>query len=274
MLNKRIFVGLIIACALLTPLALAGNNGVPVFLDANLSVSGDVPKGYPVTITGTSNGTTLPIAIWVFGNDFGSWYDAQPDKNGNFALVLYNQMTDIYPVGKYRVIVQHPGENGQYDVYLIKGKANIRSDNHAVPINHLILPYGMSAFRGDDAVWALKDALSKTDDLSKELTFTFITPTTTPTATPTPNQTAVPTTTVTTTVTTATTKAPTPTPAPTTTEPSVEPKVTVTAVATNDINERFAAIDKKFESQEERLDQQEGILESILAFLKSIFNWE
>ncbi|MDD5061102.1 MAG: hypothetical protein PHN44_02330 [Candidatus Marinimicrobia bacterium] len=255
-------------------------------LDATIAAS-TVVTGEPVTVTGVSTGSPSRIVIWIIGNHYSNSFSVTPTYEGQFTWDSSKYITDKLKDDMYTVIAHAPGNDGKFNVHLI-GSDLYLDDAKVVRF---------SSLRGDDAKGVLLDTLSSTgsDDLYRELSFTFVdptpTPTPTPTATVTPTPTATetptPTPTVTATVTPTPTATETPTPTPTTTvQPTDEPTPEIVpledssepdnspVVSTEDLNEKISGLESRVDQQQAQIEQQQGIIDQIINFLKSIFNWE
>jgi len=312
---KTILVGLIIACALFFPFVSGENETImnetivttipttiptqeiPQFtiptMTANLA-SSTIIRGDPITISGTTTGNLSRIAVWVIGDYQGNRFETTPTPDGRFTLILENAMTNNYPDGTYFVIVQHPGNNGEFDTALDNSKGYTRNGQTKKYVMNFNIPYTTGSLRGEDAEWTIMNSIGSGDDLSQEFTLSITTPTKAPT--PTPTASPAPTT-----VTVTQTPAPTATPLPTTivtTLPTPEPIETLTATPTESptiktteapevqekpmveptesrsVDQKLDEINQKVENQQVQIDNQQNLLDQIMAFLKSIFNWK
>lgn len=320
---KTILVGLIIACALLSPFVSAENETIssnetlvttipttipttvatpiptpepPHFITptmtANLA-SSTIIRGDPITISGTTTGNLSRIAVWILGNNQGNRFETSPNTDGRFTLTLENAMTNLYSDGTYFVIIQHPGNNGEFDTALDNSKGYTKNGQDKKYVINFNIPYTTGSLRGEDAEWTVMNSIKSGDDLTKEFTLSITTPTKAPTPTPTASPTQ-------TTITTTQTPVPTQTPLPTTivtTLPTTQPIETVTANPTEapqmritvapviqekslvepseskTVDQKLDEINQKVDNQQIQLDNQQSILDQIMTFLKSIFNW-
>lgn len=173
---KTILVGLIIACALLSPFVSAENETIisnetlvttipttipiplptpepPHFITptmtANLA-SSTIIRGDPITISGTTTGNLSRIAVWVIGDNQGNRFETIPTTDGRFTLTLENAMTNNYPDGTYFVIVQHPGNNGEFDTALDNSKGYTRNGQTKKYVMNFNVPYTTGSLRGED----------------------------------------------------------------------------------------------------------------------------
>jgi hypothetical protein len=74
-----------------------------------------IVKGDTVTLigSGATNGT---IAIWVIGRDYFAVKTVQPDKMGNFTVVIKPAETRTYSSGQYAFLIQDPGSNHAIEI--------------------------------------------------------------------------------------------------------------------------------------------------------------
>lgn len=253
------------------PVSAEGMDNAPVSypelsLDATIAAS-TVVTGEPVTVTGVSTGSPSRIVIWIIGNHYSNSFSVTPTYEGQFTWDSSKYITDKLKDDMYTVIAHAPGNDGKFNVHLI-GSDLYLDDAKVVRF---------SSLRGDDAKGVLLDTLSSTgsDDLYRELSFTFVDPTPTPTPTPTATVTPTPTATETPTPTPTTTVQPTdePTPEIVPLEDSPEPDNSP-VVSTEDLNEKISGLESRVDQQQAQIEQQQGIIDQIINFLKSIFNWE
>jgi hypothetical protein len=127
-----------------------------------------------VTISGIAKGTPHPgVTIWIIGapgSGMPGYIDQfieQPDSDGFYSLGYTNTRLEE---GKYHVIVQHPGLNGDPDIYLASNSTSDRMGDDEWIWNRLIHqendPEGTKLFKvsgpgslqGDDAYEALIQA--------------------------------------------------------------------------------------------------------------------
>jgi len=74
-----------------------------------------IVKGDSVTLigSGATNGT---VAIWVLGRDYFTVRTVQPDKMGNFTVVIKPAETRAYSSGQYAFLIQDPGSNHAIEI--------------------------------------------------------------------------------------------------------------------------------------------------------------
>ena len=79
------------------------------------SLHDTIVKGDTVTFigSGATNGT---VAIWVMGRDYFTIKTVQPDKKGNFTLVIKPEDTRTYSSGQYALLFLDPGSNNAIEI--------------------------------------------------------------------------------------------------------------------------------------------------------------
>jgi hypothetical protein len=63
--------------------------------------------------SGATNGT---VAIWVMGRDYFAIKTVEPDKKGNFTLVIKPEDTRTYSSGQYAFLLLDPGSNNAIEI--------------------------------------------------------------------------------------------------------------------------------------------------------------
>jgi hypothetical protein len=103
-------------------------------LSSPVLARGDLPE-----ITGVVTGPSpQEIALWIFGADV-RFFDTIPIQSGDtFRYPVPAFVIELMKGGEYFIILQHPGENGRFDLILMipKGELvakNIRNDTH-IPV--------------------------------------------------------------------------------------------------------------------------------------------
>jgi PGF-CTERM protein len=87
------------------------------FVSATASQS-TVAQGDPVYITGTAEGQpSLGVNIWILGKNFAYIANEAVNSDASFSYELQGTTTQNMAAGQYFVVVQHPMENGVFDVY-------------------------------------------------------------------------------------------------------------------------------------------------------------
>ena len=87
------------------------------FVSATASQS-TVAQGDAVYITGTAQGQpSLGVNIWILGKNFADLENEAVNSDSSFSYELMGTTTQNMAAGQYFVVVQHPMENGVFDVY-------------------------------------------------------------------------------------------------------------------------------------------------------------
>ena len=79
------------------------------------SLHDTIVKGDTVTLTG-SGATNGTVAVWVMGRDYFAVKTVQPDKKGNFTLVIKPEETRTYSSGQYAFILVDPGLDNAIEI--------------------------------------------------------------------------------------------------------------------------------------------------------------
>jgi hypothetical protein len=81
--------------------------------------SNAIAQGSVLNITGHATGNHANgIAIWIFGSNYWLRATEAVNDDGSFQYRISNATTQTLPTGQYHVVVQHPMQNGQYDIDL------------------------------------------------------------------------------------------------------------------------------------------------------------
>ena len=87
------------------------------FVSATASQS-TVAQGDPVYVTGTAQGQpSLGVQIWILGKNFAMITTEAVNSDSSFSYELKGTDTLNMYAGQYFVVVQHPMQNGVFDVY-------------------------------------------------------------------------------------------------------------------------------------------------------------
>jgi PGF-CTERM protein len=167
------------------------------FVSATASQS-TVAQGDPIYITGTAQGQpTAGVAIWILGKNYAFYGTQSVNSDASFSYELQGAVTQGLYTGQYFVVVQHPMENGIFDVWpsvALNGvgatalplAANVpgpawvftsNPSNPAAPTNDFTV-YGTGALQGANAAEALVEAINSpnVDDTYTKLQFLVETP--------------------------------------------------------------------------------------------------
>jgi PGF-CTERM protein len=87
------------------------------FVSATVSQS-TVAQGDNVYITGTAEGQpSSGVNIWILGKNYGRVYSESVNSDASFSYEVKKADTKTMYTGQYFVVVQHPMQNDQFDVY-------------------------------------------------------------------------------------------------------------------------------------------------------------
>ncbi len=129
-------------------------------------------RGDSLIISGTVNGAPLKeIALWIIG-DRSYYHDTVPvEFNDSFHYTLPPHISNRMVKGQYHVVIQHPMENGRFDVFQITS-GELTLVKNTVNDRFFIID-GKGALRGIKAARALVSMIDSTniDDTCIELSF-------------------------------------------------------------------------------------------------------
>ena len=140
-----------------------------------------VAKGDVLHITGFAEGDPSEIAIWIMGKNYPYRYTESPDSDGSFDFELTREQTSKMSSGQYYVIVQHPMQNGKFDIVL-NGKtgfiSNLMLGNNGTNGTQIFKFSGTGSLQGTDAANALITAIedANIDDMYTKLQFSIADP--------------------------------------------------------------------------------------------------
>jgi PGF-CTERM protein len=144
------------------------------FVSATASQS-TVAKGDRIYITGTAEGQPSAIAIWIMGKNFAVRATESVNSDASFKYEVRQETTRALYSGQYFVVVQHPMQNDQFDIYLntANGKvynAMLGTVPGGVTIFTLL---GAGSLQGSDAAEALAQGINdpNVDDTYTKLQF-------------------------------------------------------------------------------------------------------
>jgi len=87
------------------------------FVSATASQS-TVAQGDPVYVTGTAQGQpALGVNIWILGKNYAAVASQSVNTDSSFSYKIQGTTTQNMAAGQYFIVVQHPMENGIFDVY-------------------------------------------------------------------------------------------------------------------------------------------------------------
>jgi PGF-CTERM protein len=153
------------------------------FVSATASQS-TVAKGDKIFITGTAEGKpSKGVQIWVLGKNKAILANEAVNADSSFKYELRGTETASWYPGQYFVVVQHPMQNNQFDVYLRSntvgavgyGQVWNRMLNRANDANgaQVFAVLGAGSLQGSDAAEALVQAINdpNVDDTYTKLQF-------------------------------------------------------------------------------------------------------
>jgi PGF-CTERM protein len=153
------------------------------FVSATASQS-TVAQGDNVFITGTAEGQpSQGVAIWILGKNFAQRYTQSVNSDASFSFEVKKATTTGLAAGQYFVVVQHPMQNNQFDVYL-SGDTATTATNYGAVMNRVLgnsttggtkvfKLLGAGSLQGSDAAEALVQAINdpNVDDTYTKLQF-------------------------------------------------------------------------------------------------------
>jgi PGF-CTERM protein len=133
------------------------------------SSKGTVARGDKLTITGIAEGNPSSVAIWILGKNYAKRTTQTIDSDGTYSYEMGAGDTSYMATGQYFVVVQHPMQNGQFDIIPNGDYVENMILNGGTNIFKL---YGSGSLQGSDAAEALIQAISdpNIDDTYTKLT--------------------------------------------------------------------------------------------------------
>jgi PGF-CTERM protein len=164
------------------------------FVSATASQS-TVANGDPIYITGTAQGQpALGVNIWIMGKNYAYVGSQSVNSDSSFSYEVEGATTSTLATGQYFVVVQHPMENGVFDVMAIPAPQDatnlhtsiVYNDNPSDPgdysnLNNVTEDFALSgpnSLQGSNAAEALVEAINSpnVDDTYTKLQFLVETP--------------------------------------------------------------------------------------------------
>jgi PGF-CTERM protein len=154
------------------------------FVSATASQS-TVAKGDRVYITGTAEGQPNSVQIWILGKNFYTKATESVNSDASFKYEIRQEVTKNLASGQYFVVVQHPMQNGEFDVNTV-GTLNQNDMNNDLWVYNLQLKDvttgsytkifklgGAGSLQGSDAAEALVQGINdaNVDDTYTKLQF-------------------------------------------------------------------------------------------------------
>jgi hypothetical protein len=139
-----------------------------------------VAKGDILYITGYAEGDPSELAIWIMGKNYANRYTTPVDAGSAFDYEITRQDTESMSSGQYYVIVQHPMQNGKFDIVLNSDGSisNMMLGNESSGGTRIFQFTGSGSLQGTDAAAALINAINDQyiDDMYAKLQFTIAGP--------------------------------------------------------------------------------------------------
>jgi len=139
------------------------------FVSATASQS-TVAQGDRVYITGTAEGDPSSIAIWILGKNYANRVTESVNTDASFKYELTRDTTKTLYAGQYFVVVQHPMQNDEFDIWKNGNNVENRQLGNGVKIFTLL---GAGSLQGSDAAEALVQGINdpNVDDTYTKLQF-------------------------------------------------------------------------------------------------------
>jgi len=151
------------------------------FVSATASQS-TVAQGDELTVTGTAQGQpSAGVKIWILGKNFAFTTTQSVNSDSSFSYTVKKDTTKNLATGQYFVVVQHPMQNGVFDIDVVQGVNGLDVKNVVLGtptggtagntvIFHLT---GAGSLQGSDAAEALVSAINdpNVDDTYTKLQF-------------------------------------------------------------------------------------------------------
>jgi len=157
------------------------------FVSATASQS-TVAKGDKVFITGTAEGDPSSVSIWIMGKNYAAVNTESVNSDSSFSYEIKQETTKQLSSGQYFVVVQHPMQNKQFDVYLgtsgtdngyVLNRLLVASSGTVGAGSHIFKLLGANSLQGSDAAEALAEGINdaNVDDTYTKLQFLVEEPT-------------------------------------------------------------------------------------------------
>jgi len=120
-----------------------------------------VASGDPLHIKGVAEGNPNGVVIWIMGKNYMTSEITSTDSGSLFDYEVERGTTDTMSNGQYFVVIQHPMQNGQFDIvlkdnYIVNMQMNINENKTGTKIFQIS---GSGSLQGSDAAQALIKAL-------------------------------------------------------------------------------------------------------------------
>jgi len=138
-----------------------------------VSIPPSVAKGDPLLIKGYAEGQPPQgVAIWIMGTNYDKRVTATVNSDSSFKYELSGASTEDMSAGQYYVVVQHPMQNGKFDIVLNPNGSisNLQLGNNGSRIFQFT---GVGSLQGSDAANALIKSIEdpNIDDMYTKATF-------------------------------------------------------------------------------------------------------
>ena len=139
-----------------------------------------IAKGDKLIIRGFAEGDPHSVAIWIMGKNYAERDTTSVDTRSEFNYEIGRGETIDMASGQYLVIVQHPMQNGQFDIVLHNdgSVANLQLGNNGTTGTTIFQYTSSGSLQGTDAATALIHAIEdpNVDDMYTKLMFTIMEP--------------------------------------------------------------------------------------------------
>jgi len=157
------------------PVAVQENWGVAV------NLSDDWWETKSLFIRGLATGSPPSgVAMWVLGPNYVTRRSTQVNPDGSYEFALENEDIMSLAPGRYHVIVQHPMQNGMYDITLCAGNynqvCNLQQASGVWGAQSIFTLLGPGSLTSEEAYQALLDAIGDpaNDDIYTKLDFDVV----------------------------------------------------------------------------------------------------
>ena len=151
------------------------------FVSATASQS-TVAKGDKLFVTGTAEGQPSSVAVWILGKNFAARATETVNTDSTFSYEVKQEVTKTLYSGQYFVVVQHPMQNGVFDIDVVTVGSDqyvqnlMLNTNAATGVSQPVTLFklsGSGALQGTDAAEALVNAINdpNVDDTYTKLQF-------------------------------------------------------------------------------------------------------
>jgi hypothetical protein len=142
------------------------------FISATAAQS-TVAKGDKIVILGTAVGNPFAVNIWILGKNYATVTSDSVNSDSTFTYEVKGETTKRLSSGQYFVVVQHPMENGQFDIVYNPATGEITNKMLGTTGTTIFKLTGAGSLQGSDAAEALIQAINdpNVDDTYTKLQF-------------------------------------------------------------------------------------------------------